>query len=275
MMNPTTISILGCGYVGHPLAKLLVNQGWRVRGATTHTSKLTTLMADGIEPYLLELTPSLKGHGRVDFFDSDLMVINFPPGRKRPDVVEFLGIAMKSLLSYLGQGYVRKVMFISSTSVYGTGHVRENDAGKTTPSSASGVALLEAENRLRSAADFDTTILRFAGLYGYERSPGNFWSGRVLPNPQNAVNMLHRDDAVGAAMEIINANCWGEVFNVCAEHHPSRAEFYVQAALNQGIPPPVINVDEPQTHHKVVLSDKIRNQLSYTFKYPNPLSDAP
>lgn len=274
-MIPTTISILGCGYVGHPLAKLLVNQGWRVRGATTQKSKLTTLLADRIEPYLLELTPYLRGHGKIDFFDSDLIVINFPPGRKRPDVIEFLDAAMKSLLHYLHQGHVEKVIFISSTSVYGSGHVCEDDAGNDNPGSASGVALLNAEKTLRLSADFNTTVLRFAGLYGYERSPGKFWSGRVLPNPQNAVNMLHQDDAVGVVMEIINQQCWGEVFNVCAEQHPTRAEFYLQAALNQEILPPVIQIDKAHKKNKVVLSDKVIRQLGYTFKYPNPLSDAP
>ncbi|MCY4171516.1 MAG: SDR family oxidoreductase [Bacteroidetes bacterium] len=274
-MTSTTISILGCGYVGHPLAKLLVNQGWRVRGATTQKQKLSTLLADGIEPYLLKLTPSLIGHGKRDFFDSDVMVINFPPGRKRPNVIEFLGDAMDSLLGYLSQGDVKKVIFISSTSVYASGHVQESDAGNQIPGSASGVALLKAENTLLEASAFETTILRFAGLYGYERSPGKFWSGRVLCDPHNAVNMLHRDDAVGVVLEIIYQNYFEEVFNVCAEQHPSRAEFYLKAALNQGIPPPLIQESEPKNKNKIVLTDKLRTLVGYRFKYPDPLSNAP
>ena len=273
-MKPTTISILGCGYVGYPLAKSLLRQRWRVRGSTTQKSKLTDLLADGIEPYFLEFTPHLIGYGVLDFFDSDIVVINFPPGRKRNNVQGFMQIALNSLLSYLATGSVEKVIFISSTSVYCSGEVSEEDAGKQPPSSPSGEALLEAENLLRNAQDFETTILRFGGLYGYERSPGRFWSGRVLPNPDNAVNMLHQDDAVGVVKKVIEKNCWGETFNVCAEQHPSRYEFYTKVAMDQGIPPPEIQ-DGTSQSNKVVLSHKLTTHLGYQWVHPDPMFPAP
>ncbi len=269
-----TVSILGCGYVGYPLAKLLLERDWRVRGATTSESKLASLLTGGIEPYLLQLTPSLEGHGRRDFFDSDVVVINFPPGRRRRDLKDFMQGAMTSLLAYLEAGSVQKVLFIGSTSVYSSGHVHEEDAGKQPLGSASGDALLAAEDRLRNSSGFETTVLRYAGLYGYERKPGRFWSGRSLRDPENAVNMLHRDDAVGVALEVILQNCWGEVFNVCADLHPTRAEFYTQAARNLGIAPPEIDSGTSQPN-KVVLNDRIKSRLGYTFAYPDPLAPAP
>ncbi|MCY4158386.1 MAG: NAD-dependent epimerase/dehydratase family protein [Bacteroidetes bacterium] len=273
-MKPTTISILGCGFVGYPLAKRLLAQGWRVRGATTSESKLTGFLSDGIEPYLLKLTPNLQGQGRRDFFDSEAMVINFPPGRRRKDVGRFMEDAIASLLSYLERGDVQRVLFVSSTSVYSAGVVREQDAGMQPPASASGAALLAAEKILRHSSGFETTILRYAGLYGYKRKPGKFWSGRFLRNPENVVNMLHRDDAVGVAMEVIEQNCWGEIFNVCADQHPSRADFYTHAALHLNIPPPVIQSGGAQSN-KVVIADKVKTRLGYTFKHPDPLRPAP
>ncbi len=270
----TTISILGCGYVGLPLAKLLLAQNWRVRGATTTESKLTSLLSEGIEPYLLKLMPDLHGHGRCDFFDSKVLVINFPPGRKRTDVKEFMKAAMASILSYLNQGQVEKVLFISSTSVYSKGRVREEDAGKHPPNTASGAALLRAEELLRNSSAVQTTILRYGGLYGYQRRPGRFWSGRPLRNPQNAVNILHRDDAVGVALAVITQNCWGEIFNVCTDQHPSRSEFYTHAAKNLGLSPPTDSAEAPEPD-KVVMNDKVIKQLGYQFKYPDPLAPAP
>ncbi len=274
MCTPITISILGCGYVGHPLAKRCIQDGWRVRGATTSESKLTRLLADGIEPYLLKLTPKLEGHGRRDFFDSDIVVINFPPGRKRADVQRFMSTAMESLLTYLEGGQVTKVLFVSSTSVYRSGHVKEEDAGRLPPGSTSGAALLVAEELLRNSSAFETTILRYAGLYGYERKPGRFWSGHPLRNPENAVNMLHQDDAVGVAMEVIMQNCWGQTFNVCADLHPSRAEFYARAASNLGLPPPQNDSGESEPD-KIVCNEKVRISLGYTFRFPDPLAPAP
>ncbi len=273
-MTEPTASVLGCGYIGRPLATLLLERGWRVRGSTTSKAKLDQLLAYGIEPYLLELTPKLQGRGRRDFFDSDVIILNFPPGRKRADVRTFMESVMESLLFYLRAGSVQKVLFVSSTSVYRSGRVREEDAGKLTPETASGCALLAAEKTLRSASEFQTTILRFGGLYGYERKPGRFWSGRSLRNPQNSVNLVHRDDAVGVALATITQNCWGETFNVCADQHPSRAEFYTQAALHLGMAPPKMGLDASQPD-KVVLNHRVRERLGYTFKYPDPLTPAP
>ncbi len=273
-MKEPTASVLGCGYIGRPLATLLLDRGWRVRGSTTSRTKLDQLLADGIEPYLLELTPDLRGRGRRDFFDSDVVILNFPPGRKRADVGIFMESVMESLLFYLRAGTVQKVLFVSSTSVYRSGYVREEDAGKLTPETASGCALLAAEKTLRSACEFQTTILRCGGLYGYERKPGRFWSGRSVRNPQNSVNLVHRDDAVGVALATITQNCWGETFNVCADQHPSKAEFYTQAASRLGIALPKMGLDESQPD-KVVLNHRVRERLGYTFKYPDPLTPAP
>ena len=274
MATPKTISILGCGYVGEPLAKRLLAQGWRIRGATTTQSKLSDLLAVGVEPYLLTLTPKLEGRGYRDFFDSEIMVINFPPGRKREDVQIFMQAAIGSLLTHLGDGHVQKVVFVSSTSVYSVGCVREEDAGKYPPDSASGCALLDAEKQLRDASEFETTILRYGGLYGYQRKPGRFWSNRPLRNPENAVNMLHRDDAVGVTFEVIEQECWGEVFNVCADLHPTRVAFYTQAAQNLNLPPPQSGLGESKPD-KIVMNDKVRAHLGYTFQYPDPLDLAP
>lgn len=274
MVMSGTISILGCGYVGEPLAKLLLAHGWRVRGATTTQSKLSRLLAAGIEPYLLKLTPKLEGHGCRDFFDSEIMVINFPPGRKRKDVQIFMQAATNSLLTYLRDGAVQKVVFVSSTSVYSVGYVREEDAGKQPPDSLSGRALLAAEKQFRASSDFETTILRYGGLYGYQRRPGRFWSHRPLSNPANAVNMLHRDDAVGVTFTVITKGGWGEIFNVCADLHPTRKEFYTQAAQNLNIPPPHVSPGESKPD-KIVVNDKVRIHLGYTFAYPDPLAIAP
>ena len=39
-----TISILGCGWLGHPLAKFLISENFIVKGSTTTISKLISLV---------------------------------------------------------------------------------------------------------------------------------------------------------------------------------------------------------------------------------------
>ena len=273
-MHEKTISVLGCGYVGLPVAQALVQRGWRVRGSTTTAKKLSVLLDEGIEPYQIRLNPEPEGLGLVDFFDSDVLFLNFPPGRKRPDVEAFMARAMSGLIAAAKSGKVRFVVFASSTSVYAGGTVREEDAGCTLPDSASGRALLAAESAIAEVTKFQTTVLRYAGLYGYGRRPGRFMKDGVVRGGAQPVNLVHRDDAVNVTVSIITGNVRGEVFNVCADQHPTRASFYTKAAKWLGMPAPAVVLDDT-TPSKVVLNEKLRRTLPYSFEHPDPLQPAP
>ena len=51
----TQISILGCGWLGFPLAKRFIEEGYSVNGSTTSESKLSVLENAGINPFLVVL----------------------------------------------------------------------------------------------------------------------------------------------------------------------------------------------------------------------------
>ena len=92
------------------------------------------------------------------------------------------------------------------------------------------VPLVEIEELFRQNNCFETTILRFAGLFGGERHPGNWFSdGRKIPQPNGYVNMIHQEDCIEIIHEIIDQNCWDITLNACADHHPTRKEFYAIA----------------------------------------------
>ena len=260
--------------MGLPAAEALVQRGWRVRGSTTRAEKLLNLVRCGIEPYLLRLTPMPAGRGLRDFFSSDVVFLNFPPGRRRKDVESFLVTAIGNLIRAMREGHVNRVVFASSTSVYASGRVSETDAGLLIPPTASGRALLKAESALMQEPAFRTTILRYGGLYGYERQPGRFLRGRPVTGGERSVNLVHRDDAVSVAVQVMEQGIDNEVFNVCANEHPSRGAFYTQAAQWLGLPPPeIIGTDDKPD--KVVLNDKVRSQLGYEFIHSDPMRRAP
>ena len=54
----TKISILGCGWLGFPLAKALITKGFSVNGSTTSVEKLPILENSGISPFLINVTGS-------------------------------------------------------------------------------------------------------------------------------------------------------------------------------------------------------------------------
>ena len=60
-MQKETITILGCGWLGLPLAKALVKAGYSVKGSTTREENLETLREAGLEPFLVELDPEVNG----------------------------------------------------------------------------------------------------------------------------------------------------------------------------------------------------------------------
>ena len=48
------ISLLGCGWLGIPLASSLVKKGFAVKGSTTSSDKLEILKSEGVIPYLID-----------------------------------------------------------------------------------------------------------------------------------------------------------------------------------------------------------------------------
>jgi len=76
----------------------------------------------------------------------------------------------------------------------------------------------------------DVSVLRFGGLFGPNRHPAGFFpSGRILPNPEGNVNMLHLEDAVNAVICTLFRSGGGDVFNVCSPEKVSRRDFYSTA----------------------------------------------
>ncbi|RZJ28768.1 MAG: short-chain dehydrogenase, partial [Flavobacterium sp.] len=52
----TEISILGCGWLGLPLAKSLIQKGYSVKGSTTSENKVDVLQANNIDPFVISLS---------------------------------------------------------------------------------------------------------------------------------------------------------------------------------------------------------------------------
>lgn len=271
MEQQQTISILGCGWLGLPLASRLVKKGYIVKGSTQTAEKLSLLHQHKIVPFLIEVQKKIKGTNLNQFFSSDILIINIPPGRKRKDVARSHPQQINAIIEKAIQGSTKKVLFISSTSVYGNVNRLVTEADEPQPETNSGIALVKAESLLVGTSNFETTILRFGGLVGPNRLAGRFLAGKKdIPNGQAPVNMIHLDDCIHIVEHIIEQDCWGYLFNACADEHPSRAEFYVSQALKQGLEVPEFS-SEAIFSYKEVSNYKLKQQLSYEFINPDPM----
>ena len=281
---PRTISILGCGWVGLPLGRALAEDGHRVHGATTTPDKQAALEDAGIAPHVLHLTPNVESDRADDFFDADVLVFTVPPPRGVDDRVGFYKKQLRAALDAARGGGMRHVLYTGSTGVYPPrGRVVTEDEAASTDAEAAALkressrAVLAAERVLAeqaSAADFDHTVVRLAGLYGPERDPGRFLAGKKgLSEGGRPINFVHRDDAVGVLRAVIAQDAWNDVFNACADAHPSRRDFFRQKADDAGLEPPTFS-DDDKGAFKVVSNAKVKEQLGYAFRHPDPLSDS-
>lgn len=272
-----TISIIGCGWLGLPLAEHLIKQGHRTKGSTTRASKLSSLEAAGIKAYQISLQPNwtlLKGE--TDFLQSDVIVVNVPPGRKKPDVVQFHTQQMEALVQQaLQAGGNQRILLASSTGVYAplNRKVNEHDAHLGTPTRASGKALRLVEQLWQKNYPNHCTIVRLAGLAGPNRHPGRFFAGKQQVTGGNTpVNFVHLHDAIGVIAAIIQQQKWGKVYNVCAIEHPTKKRFYTEAAAALMLAAPKFSDNTKNTSpYKEIDSSFLRRDLNYTFKYDNPL----
>jgi nucleoside-diphosphate-sugar epimerase len=251
--NMKSVSILGCGWLGTPLAQCLVELDYVVKGSTRSEEKAKKLTSMGVESFVLTLD-ELRESGS-DLLKSEILVIAVTPKSLAP---------VDELIHQIERSNIRHVIFISSTSVYFEDEyiITEQSDLKPTP-------LTKLEEEFRFNDSFTTTILRFGGLFGYDRKPGNFFKeGKKVKNPDGVVNMIHQDDCVAIIERVINTNTWKTTFNACADTHPTRRDFYTKMALDLGKPKPEFDEDSPFSI-KDVNSDKLKNTLSYEFKYPD------
>ncbi|MDO3627721.1 SDR family oxidoreductase [Mucilaginibacter sp. BT774] len=260
------VSILGCGWYGKALAKELLQKGIVVKGSATSAEKLETLKAIGITPFIVQINADQINYD-ADFFKSDVLVISIPPGLKKGEGSAYLP-KIKHIIQVILDNNIQKVIYINSTGVYGDHNktVTENDAPNA--DTESGKILFEAENLFRSENIFKTTIIRFAGLVGPGRHPGRFFAAKKdIPNGLAPVNMIHLDDCVGISSAIIEEDVFGYLFNACLPDHPTKEDFYNDAALKGGYEVPQF-IHELKTW-KIIESIALKPILNYTFKIKN------
>lgn len=264
------ISIIGCGWLGLPLAKQLTEKGYVVKGSTTSVEKLSLLKNYGIEPYLISIDEeNIEGDMANCLDASEIAIINIPPGLRKHTEANFVK-RIQNLIPYLENSTVSKLVFVSSTSVYRdeTSIPIITEESPTHPETESGKQLLEVEALLQKNQVFETTIVRFGGLIGDDRHPANSLSGkRQVQNPEAPVNLIHQQDAINSIIHIIENNVWNDLFNVVTPSHPTRKSYYTEQFKQRYLPLP--EFDESETSKgKIISSDKLLNELTYTFQVP-------
>ncbi|WP_396156493.1 NAD(P)H-binding protein [Flavobacterium sp.] len=268
------ISILGCGWLGLPLAKSLLDKGFLVKGSTTSIEKMTLLESNGIHAFQITLSENeIQGDLQSFLKNSEILIIDIPPKLRENSNENFVS-KIQNLIPFIENSKIEKIIFISSTSVYAdetSTTLSVTELTKPQPETESGKQLLKAENLLLRSTNFKTTVIRFGGLIGENRHPIHFLAGRKnIENPDAPINLIHQMDCIRIIEEILRQAQndklgFGEIFNAVAPFHPTRKTYYSEKALELNLLLPEFDESKPSVG-KIISSEKVETVLGYHFE---------
>ena len=259
-----SVSIVGCGWLGLPLARRLVAEGYDVRGTTTRAERLPEMEAAGVHAAVARLplaewslTASAKtddaptatpdgdggadgdddaddavGAGLAAVWQADQLVLTVPPGRDADAPRRYPAAILSAVLAYRRAQPSGRIVMTSSTGVYGRGHGLALDADTRPPLDAAPTErqamLLLAESQVVAQSQRPYRVLRLGGLHGPGRDPSRWYRGRPVPRPDDPTNLCHLGTALDAIAAELSAPLWTgpSIYNVVDAEHPPRGEVY-------------------------------------------------
>jgi nucleoside-diphosphate-sugar epimerase len=263
--------IIGCGYLGRRVARQWTVQGDTVFALTRTPAHAEELRQCGLAPIVGDVTDvaSLAGLPEVDTI---LFAVGLDRRSEHSQRDVYVG-GLENVLQQI-QGDMPRVVYISSTSVYGQSQgewVDESSACQ--PDSPNGQVCLDAERLLQQKVP-QANILRLAGIYGPGRVVGRAEALRAgqIPegNPDAWLNLIHIDDAVAAVLACERQGTPGATCLVCDGHPCRRRDYYSLLAALIGAPAPFALSEQSPTSNlnKRCCNRRLRDELHVVLRYP-------
>lgn len=254
-LSKLKVSVIGCGWLGLPLCESLKAHNYLVKTtASTHLKQLE--LSPLFETHLFDIK---QGEVSEELLASDVLIYTIPP----------LGLGeVKHFFNHVKP--TQKIIFISSTSVYGKNQGEVTEESILDPHSQNALVLREAEDDL-SKKFKGLTIIRPGGLYGQKRHPIHFLSGRTgIKTGEEYLHLVHQQDCVDAIVKIIEGDFFGNLFNLVSDLRILKKDYYTQMAAKLGLPAPHFESDAVnQLENPTKISnDKSKKMLSMLYRDP-------
>jgi nucleoside-diphosphate-sugar epimerase len=284
---PSQTLIIGCGYIGLPLALRLAEAGHEISAWVRSAASVESLAAHHFHRVISGSVADLR---LWDAASEDYgLVIHCASsglgGEAAYEEVYLEGARM------MGERQPRaRKLFVSSTSVYGqTGGEVVTEESPAEPDTATGRILREAE---RAALASGATVARPAGIYGPNRGAlfEKFRRGEALIEGDGLrwINQIHQRDLVAALAHLIGAGAPGEIYNASDDTPVTARDYYAWCGefLRQPMPPhgPVNTERKRGLTNKRVSNAKVRatgwspmypsfrEGITADYQYKNPSS---
>ena len=264
------ILIAGCGYVGTRLGEELAADGHPVFGLRREPHGLPPeihpVAADLGEPAALAALPP-----------AELVVYAASAsGRSEESYRRAYVDGLRNLLGALDGRGVRRLVFVSSTGVYGQeGGEWVDETTPCEPRHFSGRILLEAE-ALALGAPFAAIVVRFGGIYGPARTrlveAVRAGTATCTDDPPLWTNRIHRDDCAGVLRHLLALERPEPLYVGVDDEPASQCDVYRWIARRLGVPGPKVEAAAGETRYgrrsnKWCGNRRLRAS-GYAFRYP-------
>ncbi len=268
-----TITVIGGGWLGRPLAHYLESIGHQTYVSKTSDNGVQKLKEESLNAFKFDLNDSVKVlSAPLRAQSPDIVIGCFPPGFRSGSGDQYAEY-WKKLVDVCLATKVTKLVMVSSTTVYPNvaEPMLEEQASLSLAQShqlfgEKAKVMLQAEQFVKDSG-LKFAIVRCSGLVGPDRHPSRFAPRLKQVSDLAPANMLHLTDAIGAVSYVANLdnNC---IVNATTPNTVSKAEFY-QAALNSVESteslPPIVHIAD-----KRILADTLIN-LGYRFHHQHTL----
>lgn len=262
--NKARILILGCGYT---LTRLALRFNARdLLCIVSGTQRSEELIRMGLNSQVVDASDF--NQIRKLFKDNpqiEILIDGIPPLYKYDHNPLVAAKNITSCLNYLNP---RRIIYLSTTGVYGVGDsswVSEERIPE--PRNTKSQARLETENLYRNTG-IPAVILRIAGIYGPDRGLGHSLKIRrkiSSNNPEKWNNRIHVEDLVEVIYRILQSPLdlsLPQIFNCCDDLPVKSGELLEFYALASGLNKEELNNLLPSDKHTASLRDSLNQRIS-------------
>jgi nucleoside-diphosphate-sugar epimerase len=269
--------VFGVGYSSKAIIEEVRDRFDWIGGTTRSVEKASALRENGIEPFIFD--GETPGDGIADALSTATHVLmSIAPNEAGDPVLNQHG-------ADIAAASPKWVGYLSTVGVYGNhdgAWVDETTACK--PVSKRSVQRVSAEEAWLSFAERTSVpvqIFRLSGIYGPGRNTfENFKKGRArrLIKPGQVFNRIHVADIAGA-VSIAMQSPKTRIFNVTDDQPAPPQDVVTYAAELLGVtPPPEVAFETADLtpmarsfygENKRVSNERVKNELGYTFRYPD------
>lgn len=230
--------IVGCGYVGLPLA-LRLRQAHHEIDAWVHSAASAEALAP--QGFRRVIVGSVANPDVWDDIDETYDLVVHCASSGRGGESEYEQVFLKGMLMINARQPKARRMFVSSTSVF-----RQSDGEVVTeespaePDTATGRILRVTE---KAAVKDGATVVRSSGIYGPSRGVlfEKFRRGEAVLEGDGSrwLNQIHRDDLVSAIMHLMQLDGFGQIYNTTDDTPVMLRDYYAWCSefLDKPMPP--------------------------------------